>query len=83
MSELEILNAPLVSRALDEKGLKRNWVAKQLGLSRSTGYVMFRSGTLPSDETDRKQVLAKLAKITGLSVTQILVRIPGTEDVPA
>jgi hypothetical protein len=74
--DTEILNIVVVGTALQKKGLKLVWVARQLGLNRSAGYMMFRHGILPLDLSKRAKVVGKLSEIVGLPVSQILVRLP-------
>ena len=70
----DLLNVELVRRELIEaKGMKVRWLYEQLGLSRSTGYQMFRNGLLPKEPTVRRKVLEQLAKFMGKEVPQILL----------
>lgn len=75
-TEMEILNVPVVSQILNDRGLKTGWVIQQLGMKRTAGYIMFRNGVLPSDQASRKEVLAKLSKLLGLPLPQIVVSLP-------
>ena len=79
MDDVEILNVPVVLQTVRAKGIKRRWLIDQLGLKATAGYVMLRNGVLPADKTSRKEVVTKLAKMLGLSVPQILIRLTGAE----
>lgn len=69
----EILNIELVQRTRESKGIKTIWLVKQCGLSRTTGYIMFRTGLLPADETLRKSVLTRLSQLLGIDQRQLIV----------
>lgn len=77
---MEILNARLAKEVLRRQGRSQMWVIKQLGIGRSSGYSMFRTGALPEDPALKARVIEKLSEILGLSVPQILIRPPGLDE---
>jgi hypothetical protein len=71
---MELLDAELVQKKLEERGLKQNWVIRHMGLRRTQGYQMLRDGFLPKDHEKKNVALEKLSLLLGLQVTQLLVR---------
>lgn len=71
----ELLDAGTVRKLIEEKGLKQTWVIQQLGLKRTTGYLMMREGLLPKDAATRNKALGKLSALLGVEVRQILLRL--------
>jgi DNA-binding Xre family transcriptional regulator len=72
----ELLNAAMVQRLINEKGLKQKWVLERVGLKRTAGHMMLREGLLPKDDEVRFSVLQKLSTILGVEVSEMLLRLP-------
>jgi DNA-binding Xre family transcriptional regulator len=72
----ELLNAAMVQRLINEKGLKQKWVLERIGIKRTAGYMLLREGLLPKDDEVRFSVLQKLSTILGVEVSEMLLRLP-------
>jgi len=70
---LEVLDVELVKKLAEEKGLKLSWLSQQIGVSRNTGYIMFREGLLPKDPEKKEQVIGQLAKLLGVGASKLRV----------
>lgn len=75
MLDDEVLDTELVSRLIDEKGLKRRWLVNEIGLARTTGLQMLRLGLLPKDRVKRTRALRKLSDVLGREPTQLVLRL--------
>lgn len=71
-----ILNAELVEKMRKGRGVSLSWLIKHVGVGRTTGYHLFRSGFLPADPARRKVVVAKLAEYFGVEANTLLLRLP-------
>lgn len=71
----EVLDVERVRQLANEKGLKLAWISKKIGLSRHTGYVMFRDGLLPKDPKKREKVLSELSKLLNVSALELRMRL--------
>jgi len=51
-----------VQSLIEKYGVKKGWLIKQMGLTRTVGYTMLREGILPNNEVARENALNVLAK---------------------
>jgi hypothetical protein len=72
---LEVLDVELVKRLAAEKGLKLVWISQKIGMSRHSGYVMFRDGLMPKDPDEKDRVLSELGELLGVSASKLRVRL--------
>lgn len=71
-----ILNAELVEKMRKGRGVSLSWLIKHIGVGRTTGYHLFKSGFLPADPSRRKAVIGKLAEYFGVEADRLLLRLP-------
>lgn len=72
----EMLNVEKVERLIDERGLRKNWVIRQIGLKPTSGHMLLKNGVLPKDPEVKDVALEKLAELLGVDERQILLRLP-------
>jgi predicted DNA-binding transcriptional regulator AlpA len=70
-----ILHIENVAAAIEAKGLKKAWVIRQLGMSRTTGFNLLNNGVLPKDASLAARALRKLADLLDLDETQLTVQV--------
>ena len=70
----EIVNGEKVGELIRQKGWTRRHVIAQLGLGQD-GYKFLRGDWTPKDEARKARLLAALAKMLGVEVPQILLRL--------
>jgi hypothetical protein len=70
----EIVDGEKVGVLIQEKGWTRRHVIAQLGLGQD-GYKFLRGEWMPKDEARKARLVATLAKMLGVQVGQILVRL--------
>lgn len=71
---IEMLNVELVSKVIKENGWTRRHIIGKLGLG-PDGYKFLRGEWLPKDDNRKAKMLGALAKILGVEVRQILLRL--------
>jgi hypothetical protein len=69
------LDAPYAQMLRHEAGVTTEWLNQHLGLSRTSGYLLFRTGLLPTDPERRREVLRKLSDLFGVPEAQLVIRI--------
>jgi hypothetical protein len=69
-----LLNVEKVKRLRKERGMTVEWLYRQLGMSRTSGYLMFTNGLLPKNVSRRKAILKKLATLLGAESSQLTLR---------
>lgn len=72
----DFLNVELIRQLREKCGNPEiRWLIKHVGVGFSSGYQMFRIGTLPKNPTRRKVILQKLATYFGVDEHQLIVRL--------
>lgn len=71
---IEVLNTEMVRQMIEERGWTLKWVIAQLGLGRK-GYEFLRGEWMPKDDDRKSCALKALAKLLGVKVPQILLRL--------
>lgn len=71
---IEMLNVEMVSSRIKECGWKRSYVITQLGLG-GDGYKFLRGEWMPKNPARKARILRDLAKLLGVEVRQILLRL--------
>lgn len=74
---IEVLNTELVREKIKERGWTLKWVIAQLDLGQD-GYKLLRGEWMPKDNVRKTKVLRTLAKLLGMEVPQILLRLEAT-----
>ncbi len=69
----QLLNADLVQRELNKKGVKRGWLAGFLGISKTAAYVMVRTGVMPETKETQERVVKALSEFLGVKPKDILI----------
>ena len=75
-----MLDVRKVNKLIDERGLKRAWLIKKIGLKRTAGNALLRDGLLPKDSKVRENALTALTQQLGVEVRQILLRFVAKES---
>lgn len=72
---MEVLNVPVVGKAIRDKGIRSIWLIGQMGMGRGAGYTLLRNGILPKDEKVRNLALGKLSEILELEPASLVIRL--------
>lgn len=70
----EYLDTQKVEQMRRDRGVSLTWIYTRLGISRTSGYLLFTHGVLPEDLSRRKELLEKLSELLGADGPGSLVR---------